>query len=169
MRLSELLVPELVFPAVIAPRKEDALALVISPLCARYPELDRRRLTTALFARERLMSTALADGVAIPHARLAGLARMIAAFGRSRTGIEWGAQDGRPTELFFVLLVPDDAQGEHLKLLAHAARLLRDAACRARLMEAPDEKLLETLRAEEQRATGTANGMALVVGGARRA
>ena len=154
MRLSELLVPELVFPAVAAPRKEDALALVIPPLCAHRPELDRRRLTAALFARERLLGTALADGVAIPHARVAGLGRMVAALGRSQSGIAWDAQDGRPTHLFVVLVVPEEAHGVHLKLLAAAARLLRHPGCRARLMQAPDETLLEALRVEEQRAIG---------------
>ena len=156
MRLSELLVPELVFPDLVAPRKEDALALVTARLCERHPELDRRRLRAALFARERLLSTALAAGVAIPHARLAGLSRMIAAFGRSRDGIAWDAQDGEPTRLFVVLLVPEDACGAHLKLLAAIARWLRDPGCRTRLMRAPDAMLLDALRIEEHHAIARA-------------
>jgi PTS system nitrogen regulatory IIA component len=104
--------------------------------------------------RERLMSTALAEGVAIPHGRLRGLSRIVAGFGRSKPGIDWEAPDGRPTHLFFVLIVPDDAQSPHLKILAAASRLLHDPGCRDRLMHAPDETLLETLRADDARIFG---------------
>ncbi len=151
MRISELLRTEVMFPAVSSRRRDDVLLEVAARLSACYPEVDRNRLTSALFKREGLMTTALTDGVAIPHARLGGLGRMLAAFGRSATGIDWDAQDGEPTHLFFVLVVPDEAQSPHLRLLAAASRLLHDAACRARLMQAPDDALLHVLRAEEDR------------------
>jgi PTS system nitrogen regulatory IIA component len=152
MRISELLHPQVVLPAVTPQRKEDVLTLVAARLSGCYPELDRDRLTAALLMRERLMGTALADGVAIPHARLRNVARTVAAFGRSPAGIDWESHDGRPTHLFFVLVVPDDAQSAHLKVLAAASRLLHDPACRTRLMQASDDMLLQALRAEEERA-----------------
>jgi PTS system nitrogen regulatory IIA component len=130
------------------------ISAVAAHLSSCYREVDRDRLTAALMKRERLMSTALADGVAIPHARLRGLSRTVAAFGRSRAGIDWDAQDGHPTHLFFMLVVPDDEHGAHLKLLAAASRLLHDPGCRARLMEASDELLLPTLCSEEERVCG---------------
>ena len=151
MRISELLNPNAVLPTVEARTKDDAILGVATHLSSCYREIQRDRLVVALLKRERLMSTALADGVAIPHARLSGLSRTIAAFGRSRAGIDWDAQDGQPTHLFFVLVVPDDAQSAHLKLLAAASRLLHDPACRTRLMAASDELLLPTLRSEEDR------------------
>lgn len=159
MRISELLCPEVIFPAVTTKRKDDLLSEVAVRLASCYPEVDHNRLAAALLRREGLMSTALSDGVAVPHARLTGLTRTLAAFGRSPTGIDWDAQDGKPTRLFFVLVVPDEAQSPHLRLLAAASRLLHDAGCRTRLMQAPDEALLQALRAEEDRATGRVRGM----------
>jgi PTS system nitrogen regulatory IIA component len=155
MRISELLHAGVVLPSVTSPEKEQALTEASARLSACYPEVDRDHLSVALLKRERLMSTALADGVAIPHARLRALSRPIAAFGRSRTGVDWDAQDGALTTLFVVLVVPDDPRSTHLKLLAAVSRLLHDAGCRARLLEAPDDALLDTLRLEEARA---ANG-----------
>jgi PTS system nitrogen regulatory IIA component len=151
MRISDLLNPNAVFPSVAARGKDEAISTVAAHLSSCYRDIDRDGLTTALAKRERLMSTALADGVAIPHARLGGLSRTVAALGRSHSGIDWDAQDGRPTHLFFVLVVPDDAQSAHLKLLAAVSRLLHDPGCRTRLMSAADELLLATLRSEEDR------------------
>jgi mannitol/fructose-specific phosphotransferase system IIA component (Ntr-type) len=62
---------------------------------------------------------------------------MIAALGRSRVGVDWGAQDGGLTHLFLVLAVPEDCPGSHLKVLSNASRLLRDGECRQRIMQAP--------------------------------
>ncbi len=157
MRISELLHDGVVLPSVTSPAKEQALMEVSARLSGCYREVERDHLAVALLKRERLMSTALADGVAIPHARLPGLSRPIAAFGRSRTGIDWAAQDGAPTTLFVVLVVPDDPGSTHLKLLAAVSRLLHDPGCRARLLEARDDALLQTLRAEEERASGGAS------------
>ena len=153
MRISELLHDGVVLPSVTSPAKEQALMEVSARLSGCYREVDRDHLAVALLKRERLMSTALADGVAIPHARLRGLSRPIAAFGRSRTGIDWNAQDGVPTTLFVVLVVPDDPGSTHLKLLAAVSRLLHDKGCRTRLLAAPDDRLLDTFRLEEARAS----------------
>jgi mannitol/fructose-specific phosphotransferase system IIA component (Ntr-type) len=162
MRLTELLHPDLVLPDVGTLRKEELLDLVAARLAAHYPSIDRHRLTIALLKRERLMSTALADGVAIPHARLGQIPKMVAAFGRSPAGIDWGSQDGLLTHVFLVLVAPDDANGSHLKVLANAARLLRDAGCRQRIMGAADEtSLLDVLRAEEARVYGPTPTIAL--------
>src|SRR5439155_1048387 len=78
-------------------------------------------------------------GLAIPHARLAGLERTVAAFARSRTGIQWESVDGKPTHLVFLLAGPADLPGAYLKVLAGVSRLLSDERCRARLMEAESE------------------------------
>jgi PTS system fructose-specific IIC component len=150
---------ELIFPDVATRRRDDVLSAVAARLASCCPEVDRNRLAAALFKREGLMTTALTDGVAIPHARLGGLTCTLAAFGRSPTGIDWDAQDGGLTHLFFVLVVPDEAQSSHLRLLAAASRLLHDAGCRSRLMQAPDDALLQTLRAEENRAIGSTRGI----------
>jgi nitrogen PTS system EIIA component len=158
MRISELLDTNMVLPAVAASHKDEVLDLLATHLARVHPEIDHLHLTTALRERERQMSTALADGIAVPHARVAGLTRMVAALGRSATGIACGSHDGKPTRLFLLLVVPADSPGSHLKVLATASRLLHDERCRTRLLEAPDDAsaLLQALRAEEDRTGATA-------------
>lgn len=152
MRISDLLDTHMVLPAVAATRKDEVLELLATRLASEHPEIDRLRLTTALCERERQMSTALGDGVAVPHARVAGLTRMVAVLGRSPGGIACGSHDGKPTHLFLLLVVPEESPGAHLKVLATASRLLHDQGCRARLLEAPDATaLLQVLRTEEDR------------------
>ena len=150
MRISELLEPDLVLADLATSNKQEALEILATELARRYPELDRDRLIAALRDRERLMSTALSDGVALPHARVRGVRRMLAAFARSRRGIDWGAHDEEPTRLILVVVVPEDSPGTHLKVLASASRLLHDPQCRARLRDAPDaDALREAIREEE--------------------
>jgi PTS system nitrogen regulatory IIA component len=157
MRISDLLDTQLVLPAIAAADKDAVIEVLATRLASEYPEVDHLRLTTALRERERQMSTALADGVAVPHARLAGLTRIVAVLGRSPSGIACGSHDGKPTHLFLLLVVPADGPGAHLKVLATASRLLHDERCRARLMEAGDATaLLDALRAEEDRTRATA-------------
>jgi mannitol/fructose-specific phosphotransferase system IIA component (Ntr-type) len=157
MRISELLHTRVVLPGVAARTKDDVLELLAARLAGEYPEIDQPQLTAALRERERQMTTALADGVAIPHARLGGLRRMVAAFGRSAAGIDCGSHDGKPTHFFLLLVVPEESPGTHLKVLATASRLLHDPRCRARLLQAPDEDtLLDALRTEEGRTRGAA-------------
>ena len=155
VRVSDLLYPNLVLPDVGVGRKEEILDAIAERLARHHPGVDRYRLTIGFLKREGLMSTALADGVAIPHARVHDLPCMIAALARSRVGVDWDSQDGLPTHLFLALAVPDDCPGSHLKILASASRLLRDAECRKRMMQAFDgPALLEVLRSQETRFFG---------------
>jgi PTS system nitrogen regulatory IIA component len=150
MRVSDFLPPELVLPTIAAERSEDVLDALAERLASHYPEIDLPTLTGALRERERQVTTALTDGVAIPHARLRGLPRTVAAFGRSPAGVDCGSHDGRPTHLFFLLVVPEESPGGHLKLLASVSRVLSDARCRARLLAAGDAAaLLDVLRDHE--------------------
>jgi len=151
MRITDLLCVETTLPAITTRRRDDVLMEIANRIAARHPEVAGPRLAAALFKREDLMSTALADGVAIPHARLPGLAQPLAAFARSAQGIDWYAQDGGRTHMVFVLVVPDGPGSPHLRLLAAASRLLHDAACRARIMQADDDDVLPALRVEEDR------------------
>ena len=114
--------------------------------------LLRLRLVGALEERERLNSTALGDGVAIPHGKLPGVRRVIAAFARSRAGVDFQSLDGKPTHLFFLLVAPEDSAGAHLKALARISRLLKDESFRQRLMRAGDgADLFRTIREEDEK------------------
>jgi nitrogen PTS system EIIA component len=153
MTISSLLTPELVLLALPAQAKADVLEALAAHVARAHPHVDARRLADALHDRERQSATALEHGVAIPHARLAGLPAPLAALARSPAGIPCGATDGRPTQLFLLLVVSAEQPGSHLKLLATGARLLSDARCRTRLLEAQSAvDVLAVLREHEERA-----------------
>src|SRR5262245_59246710 len=152
MRIEDILAPELVVPALTATTKAGVLDELASAVAAQHPEIDRARLLDALDERERLNSTALGEGVAIPHGKLPGMRRVFAAFGRSPAGVDFQSIDGKPTYLFFLLVAPEDSAGAHLKALARISRLLKDDGFRARLRDAPDaEALYRTIREEDAR------------------
>jgi len=136
---------ELVTPADVALDVDaivpDTVLSVAAELIARNHGLPPAEVRAALAARERLGCTALGHGVALPHARMAGLERPAAAFVRTRSPLDFGAFDGKPVSCFLVLVVPAEAAEVHLKLLADAATLLNDPAFRAsvRGAEAPDD------------------------------
>ena len=85
--------------------------------------------------REKLGSTGIGDGVAIPHGKMKKLQNILCAFGRSAKGIAFGAVDGKPVQIFFLLLAPEESTGLHLKMLSRISRIVRDSSFRKRLME----------------------------------
>jgi len=95
---------------------------------------DKEGLTKILVSRESLGSTGIGDGVAIPHGKLKGIKELILAFGRSKKGVDFDSLDGGAAHLFFLLLAPEDAPGEHLKALARISRLMKNGELRDRLM-----------------------------------
>jgi mannitol/fructose-specific phosphotransferase system IIA component (Ntr-type) len=153
MTISSLLTPELVLPTLVADAKAEVLDALAGHVGRLLPHVDARALADALHERERQSTTMLEDGIAIPHVRVAALGAPLAALARSVAGIPCGAVDGRPTQLFLLLVVSAEQPGSHLKLLAVAARLLSDPRCRARLIAAPTAaEMLDGLREHEARA-----------------
>ena len=152
MKIEDILSEELVLSDLQGQSKSEVLVELAGAVERQHPELDGPRLVGALEDRERLNSTALGDGVAIPHGKLPGIRRVIAAFARSRAGVDFQSLDGKPTHLFFLLVAPEDSAGAHLKALARISRLLKDPAFRSRLLEAPDANALwATIRDEDAR------------------
>ncbi len=132
--LAEVLAPEQVRLTVRASSKRQLLA-EIADAAAAATKLDARTILEALHERERLGPTGVGAGVALPHARLPGLDRLVALFWRLAQPVAFEALDEAPVDLVFVLLVPPDAETAHLKLLAKIARRLRQPATRNRLRE----------------------------------
>ena len=152
MNVSDLLTADLVLPALEARDKEAVMRMLAARVAGHHPEIEEASLVDALRQRERQVSTALVDGVAIPHAKLPGLPRMVGALARSHPGIECDSHDGRPTHLFFLLVGPAELPGDHLRALAVVSRLLHDGPCRTRLMQAEDAPaILAVLREHGQR------------------
>ncbi len=152
MKIEDILAEDLVVADLGARSKNEVLVELAKAVTHAHPEIDVARLVGALEERERLNSTALGDGVAIPHGKLPGIRRVFAAFGRSRQGVDFQSIDGKPTHLFFLLAAPEDSAGAHLKALARISRLLKDATFRQRLLEAPDAHAIwTTIRDEDAR------------------
>jgi PTS system nitrogen regulatory IIA component len=111
--------------------------------------LDRNKVLKVLLERERISTTAIGEGVAIPHGKLNGVERVVGVFARSPDGIDFASLDGAPTHLFFVLVAPENAAADHLKALARISRLLKDEAFRRRLMAGQSSQELYTIILEE--------------------
>ena len=149
MKIADILTETMVVPALAGGAKAEVIEELAAVVSREHPEIDHARLVQALEDRERLNSTALGDGVAIPHGKLTGVKRVVAAFGRSPAGVDFHSVDGRPTHLFFLLVAPEGSAGAHLKALARISRLLKDEAFRGRLLEASDRQALFAIIRDE--------------------
>ncbi|MBX2812000.1 MAG: PTS sugar transporter subunit IIA [Myxococcales bacterium] len=139
MRMVDLLSETLILPEIAASTREDALAELVDHLVQNAPvELSGALALRRLQARECLASTAVGKGVAIPHAKIPQISQALACFGRSRTGIEFGARDGQKTHLFLTIVAPEGNAALHLRALARAARLLMTDEFRAQVLERSD-------------------------------
>ncbi|WP_374241360.1 PTS IIA-like nitrogen regulatory protein PtsN [Zoogloea sp.] len=110
--------------------------------------IGRSTVFDSLFAREKLGSTGLGQGIAIPHGRIKGLKDALGAFIRLAEPVPFDAPDGRPVSMLFVLLVPEQANEHHLQLLSELAQMFSDRDFREQLMSAPDSLSVHRLFAE---------------------
>lgn len=132
MDLSDILTPAAIVPALHVSNKRQLLQLM-ARRGAELTGIAERRLLGLLVSRERLGTTGLGGGIAIPHARVPGLARITGLFARLDAPVEYEAIDRQPVELVFTLLSPENGGAEHLKALARVSRLFRDAPLVAKL------------------------------------
>lgn len=136
MRLSDLLNESRVNTSLLATSKEDALTALADLLATCHDTPDPKRIVRVLRDRENLASTGVGDEVAIPHGRLPGITRVVAALALSPTGVDFDSIDGRPVKIFVAILAPERCPGDQLRALARVSKLLRDRRVRGRLIEA---------------------------------
>lgn len=148
MRIIEFLRVDRIAADMQAADKEGALR-ELADLLGDDVVADRAAVLAAWIERERLASTGIGDGVAIPHGKLRSASGLVAAMGLSRRGVEFGSMDGRPAHLFFALVAPENSAGLHLKALARISRLLKDSDFRARLLDADTAEDLFRIVADE--------------------
>ena len=149
MKIMEILQRELVLEELKARNKRDALAELAGVFAKGRIKVDSDAILHILLERERLWSTGIGDGIAIPHGKIPGLDEMVVSFGRSREGIAFEAMDGKPVHLFFLLMAPENSAGQHLKVLAKISRMLKDTAFRKNLLEAKMHEDLFRIIAEK--------------------
>jgi len=152
MKIADLLDPKGVTAELKARTKQDALAELTDTLLQVNDGLVHDDVVRVLLERERLGSTGIGDGVAIPHGKLKNLEQLQISFGRSREGVDFDSMDGRPAHLFFLLVAPEESVGIHLKTLARISKLLKNGSVRQRLLDAVDEDEIYRIIIQEDEA-----------------
>ena len=147
MEISDLLAPEAVLASLKAHGKKQLLQ-EMAERAAKLTGLSDRRIFETLIERERLGSTGMGQGIAIPHGRIAGLPKIVGLFARLETPIAYEAVDDQPVDLVFLLLAPEGAGADHLKALARVSRLLRNKATCEKLRAASKPEVLYALLTE---------------------
>jgi PTS system nitrogen regulatory IIA component len=136
MKLSDILKPELIIPNLKAQDKKGVLEELAQIVTQQEPSLSKGSLLQVLLERERLGSTGIGDGIALPHGKLKELDHLCISFGRSAGGLDFDSIDEKPAYVFFLLLAPENSAGVHLRALAKISRILKDGNFRRRLMGA---------------------------------
>jgi len=139
MKLSEIITRQSVIANLKARDKAGVLRELADVICTAESSIDKDALVKVLEEREKLGSTGIGDGVAIPHGKLNGIDKPLMSFGRSKSGVDFDSMDTQPVHLFFLLVAPENSAGAHLKVLAKIARMLKNSNLRKRLLEAKDE------------------------------
>lgn len=151
MKIMDFLSKKAIVTDIKSTKKEDVIRELVDALigAGEVEKRHRNKLIEALMARETLGSTAIGQGIAIPHAKSDSVSKLVAAFGLSKKGIDFDSLDGDLAFIFFLLLAPQDSAGPHLKALARISRLLKDKYFRDTLRSCTDEKSIVKIVTEE--------------------
>jgi len=149
VKITDFLSVRAVIPALASREKIAALQEMADWLASSHQSLDKQQVLEVLLEREKISTTAIGEGVAIPHGKLPGVERVLGVFARSPEGVDFASLDGGPTHLFFVLIAPENAAADHLKALARISRLLKDEAIRRRLLKGRNSQEIFQIIAEE--------------------
>lgn len=149
MKIVELIRREMIVPALASREKKGILDELAGHISSQNARIDRTTLLRVLVDREQLASTAIGEGVAIPHGKLSAVSEIVACLGRAPGGVDFDSMDGQPTYLFFVLVAPENSTGAHLKALARISRVFKDSEFRRRLLAAEDADAMYRVIAEE--------------------
>jgi nitrogen PTS system EIIA component len=142
MQITDMFKKEYIIEELKAKSKRAVLA-ELSEIFTRYHVgLQGEAMLEVLLDREKLGSTGIGDGIAIPHGKLKGLDSLVISFGRSHEGIDFDAIDGKPVHIFFLLMAPESSTGQHLKALAKISRMLKDPEFRGSLLSAKNAEEL---------------------------
>ena len=142
MQIMDFLSKKAILTDIKSTRKEDVIREMVDFLieAGDVEKRNRNKLIDALMSREALGSTAIGQGIAIPHTKCDCVDRLVAAFGLSKKGVDFDSLDGELAYIFFLLVAPQDSAGPHLKALARISRLLKDKFFRDTLRTCTDEK-----------------------------
>lgn len=140
MKIGDILKPESVIADIQAQTKKDILTELSRPIAQAF-DINIEEMVGILLNREKLGSTGIGEGVAIPHGKIAGLKTIAASVGKNTQGLKFDSLDGKPCHIFFLLVAPGNSVSGHLKALARASMLLKNPSLREDLMKttSPEE------------------------------
>lgn len=151
MRLADVLSEENIITDLKARDKTEVLGEMVDDISSRVDSVDRERVLKALLDREKLGTTGIGHGVAIPHGKIKGLSDLKVFFGRSRKGVNFSSMDNLPVHLFFLIMAPENSAAAHLKVLASISHLLKSQDFRMKLMDANDRSEIYRIIIEAER------------------
>ena len=149
MALADILQPEGIIPALRAHTKKQLL-VELAATASKLTGISEREIVDVVLQRERLGSTGVGGGIAIPHGKLKSLSKIIGVFARLETPVDFEALDDQPVDLVFMLLAPEGAGADHLKALSRIARALRDQDLVARLRSSETVPAIDACLNQEQ-------------------
>ena len=151
MKIMDIIDIDLINADLKARNKQEVLG-ELADMVAKKEGLDAGTIVPVLEEREKLGSTGIGEGIAIPHGKMKGLKKLVASFGKSAKGINFDSIDGKPAYLFFLLMAPENTAGMHLKALARISRLLKDTKFRERLLDSKTtQEVYKALQEEDEK------------------
>lgn len=150
MKVSELLNTKFVIPELKSEKKEDAINELIDLFKDDPRVIDLEKVRTAVLDREKIMSTGVGKGFAIPHGKTSAVTEIIGAFGKSTEPVDYDSLDGKPVHLIFLLVGKDTLVSAHIKLLSRISRLMNKDDFRERLTSATTSEEIVNLFVEEE-------------------
>lgn len=152
MKIANILELKTVVPHLRSTSKAEVIKELADNISSVYSNINKERLVEILLEREKLCSTAVDSGVAIPHAKISGVTDIIAGFGRSIEGIEFESIDRKETHFFITLIAPENATGSHIQLLARISKIFKNPELRSRLMKLESqEDIYEAITIEDEK------------------
>ncbi|MDD3087042.1 MAG: PTS sugar transporter subunit IIA [Candidatus Omnitrophica bacterium] len=151
MQIMDFLSKKAIITDIKSSKKEEVIREMVDTLieAGDIEKRSRNKLIESLMGREALGSTAIGQGIAIPHAKSDCVGKLVAAFGLSKKGVDFDSLDGEPAYIFFLLVAPQDSAGPHLKALARISRLLKDKYFRDTLRASEDDKAVVRIITQE--------------------
>ena len=149
MKLTDILAESSIVADLHASEKTEVLERLVKAVAVTHPEIDTEEILDILLEREKLGSTGIGDGIAIPHGKSSNVAQIVSGFGLSKEGIDFDSLDGQPANLFFLLVAPEDSVGVHLKMLARISRMLKNSDFQQQLLQANSQQEIYQIISEE--------------------
>jgi len=151
MKILDVLSPKVINAELAADTKTEVLSSLVDLLYENNKIKNKDKVLQILLERERLGSTGIGAGIAIPHGKYNDIETLVAAFGRSKKGVDFEAEDKKPVFLFFLFLAPENAAALHLRILARISRLLKRDSFREKLIQAEDaQDIMKIISKEEE-------------------